>query len=134
MSIVYKDFYDYAVSEVVGSASDFALRNGISRSYYCVYHLALEYADSVAVPPVSDCKGPTHRKLSEYYEKSFNADIDTRLNLRKLGYSLKQLHDNRVMADYHLSESVTFAKAQEHLVRCGMRLKDFEVLLSAAAA
>ncbi|WP_145991809.1 hypothetical protein [Pseudomonas sp. FFUP_PS_473] len=134
MSINYKDFYDYAAAEVIDGSPEFSLRNGMSRSYYSVYHLALEYADSVAVPPVSDCKGPTHRKLSEYFEKSFNADMELRRTLRRLGYSLKQLHDNRVTADYHLDESVTFTKAKEHLLRCDLRLKDFQSLLSAAAA
>lgn len=134
MSINYKDFYNYASDAIVADAPEFSLRNGVSRGYYSVYHLALEYADTIAVPPVSDHKGPTHRKLSEFFENSFHPDISIRRTRRRLGYSLKQLHDSRVVADYHLDESVTLGKAQEHLTRCDLRLKDFQALLAAAAA
>lgn len=134
MSITYKEFCEFAEQAVTAGASEFAFRNAISRGYYGIYHLALSYADSISIPPVSDYAGPTHRKLSQFFEQSMNADMQMRRTLRKLGYSLKQLHDSRIDADYHLGETITFKTAQDHLARCALRLKDFNDLIEAKAA
>lgn len=134
MGITYREFYDQGVASIVPGASEFSLRNGVSRSYYGVYHLALAYADLVSVPPVSDCGGPTHRKLSKFFEGSLNADPELRRRLRRLGYCLKQLHDNRVLSDYHLDECISYSLARDHLASCDLRLKEFQELLSVAAA
>ncbi|MBZ3661950.1 hypothetical protein [Pseudomonas monteilii] len=134
MSISYKEFLEFAERVVKEADSEFSLRNGVSRGYYGVYHLALGYADSISLPPVSDYAGPTHRKLSQFFEQSMNADMQMRRTLRRLGYSLKQLHDSRVDADYHLNETVTLKTAQDHLTRCALRVKDFNELINAKAA
>ncbi|MDT9630961.1 hypothetical protein F6S08_06900 [Pseudomonas sp. JV449] len=134
MSVDYKEFIEFASSVLNDGSSEFDLRNSISRSYYATYHAALAYADVVSVPPVSDCSGPTHRKLSSFFEGSMNADHQLRLSLRKLGYSLKQLHANRVMADYKLEEMITLKVARDHLSRCEVRLQEVCVLSSALAA
>lgn len=134
MGIHYRQFFEYAAEAVKVEDCEFSWRNSMSRSYYAVYHAALTYADSVSVPPVSDFSGPTHRKLSLYFEGSMLADIDTRRNFRRLGYCLKQLHSGRVDADYELGIGIALSKAQDHVSRCGLRLQEFQELLSAQAA
>jgi len=134
MSVDYKDFIGFASAVLKDDSSEFDLRNSISRSYYATYHAALAYADVVSVPPVSDYSGPTHRKLSKFFEDSMNADLPMRIGLRKLGYSLKQLHTNRVMADYKIEEMITPKVARDHLSRCELRLQEICELSSALAA
>ena len=63
-----------------------------------------------------------------------HSDMSSRRNLRRLGYCLKQLHAGRVEADYELETGISLSKAQDHVSRCGMRLKEFDELLSAEAA
>lgn len=134
MSVDYKDFFDFASSTLRDESPEFELRNSISRAYYATYHSALAYADVVNVPPVSDYSGPTHRKLSKFFEDSMNADVQLRRNLKKLGYSLKQLHANRILADYKIAEMITPKVARDHLERCGMRLQELTELNSVLAA
>lgn len=134
MAVMYKDFMDYAAEAIKVTDCEFSRRNSMSRSYYSVYHAALTYADTVSLPPVSSYSGPTHRKLSKYFEDNMNSDKPFRLKLRRLGYQLKQLHQRRCDADYELDETITFQSAQDHLTRCQKRLEEFEELLSEAAA
>ncbi|GGU68422.1 hypothetical protein GCM10009504_26960 [Pseudomonas laurentiana] len=134
MTISYKDFLVYADGAIKIEDCEFSRRNSMSRSYYAVYHAALEYGDSVSVPPVSDFSGPTHRKLSKFFEDNMQADKPLRLKLRRLGYSLKQLHQGRCDADYEIDETISQLTARDHLARCESRLKEFEELLSSAAA
>ncbi len=37
---------------------------------------------------------------------------------RRLGYTLKQLHEQRVNADYRLHDTITREAAESHLTRC----------------
>ena len=134
MTTEYRDFHRYAVEAIKNEGCEFSLRNSMSRGYYAVYHIALTYADSISLPPVSDYAGPTHRKLSKFYEDSLNADLAERRNLRRLGYCLKQLHKGRCDADYELQETTHLLSAQAHLRSCGARLNEFEALINKKAA
>lgn len=134
MSTEYREFHRYASEAIKNEDCEFSLRNSMSRGYYAVYHVAKTYADSISVPPVSDCAGPTHRKLSKYFEESFNSDVAMRRNLRRLGYCLKQLHKGRCDADYELDDTIHLMSAQAHLRSCEARLSEFESLLSKEAA
>jgi hypothetical protein len=134
MAICYKDFMSYATSAIEAEGCEFSHRNSMSRSYYAVYHAALAYGDTVSVPPVSDFSGPTHRKLSKFFEDSMNADKQLRMRLRRLGYQLKQLHQGRCDADYDMAETITVLRARDHFARCQKRLEEFEELLSSVAA
>jgi uncharacterized protein (UPF0332 family) len=93
-----------------------ALRSSMSRSYYGLYHAALLFADSVSVPPVSATGGSVHSKLGAYYQS--NVDKAVRLQMRKVGYSLKALHELRCKADYHLSANVDQLEADTVYQRC----------------
>lgn len=134
MGIKYRDFFDYAAEAIKNEDCEFSLRNSMSRGYYSVYHLALIYADSVSVPPVSDYVGPTHRKLSKFFEDSLHADLSQRRNLRRLGYCLKQLHKGRCDADYELEREISLIVAQVHFQGCKSRFDDFEKLIGQEAA
>lgn len=134
MAIGYRDFMGYASEAINAEDCEFSRRNSMSRSYYAVYHAALAYGDSVSVPPVSDFSGPTHRKLSKFFEGNMHADKSLRLQLRRLGYQLKQLHQGRCDADYEIDETITILSARDHLARCQKRLEEFEELLSSLAA
>jgi hypothetical protein len=91
----------------------------MSRAYYGLYHAALAYADSVSVPPVSDMSGPTHEKLRVFYTSNLHPDTDARLLHRRVGYILKQVHDNRVLADYKVHLEINLVSANSQLERCG---------------
>ncbi len=134
MAIGYKDFMSYATEAINAPDCEFSHRNSMSRSYYAVYHAALAYGDSVSVPPVSDFSGPTHRKLSKFFEENLNADKPLRMQLRRLGYQLKQLHQGRCDADYDINQTISVLRARDHLARCEKRLEEFEELLSSLAA
>lgn len=134
MSIEYREFFNYAAAAVQKEDCEFSLRNSMSRGYYSVYHAALMYADSISVPPVSDCAGPTHRKLSKFFEDSLHADLAQRRNLRRLGYCLKQLHKGRCDADYVLAATIPLVDAKAHFISCESRLSEFDALLKQEAA
>ena len=115
-------------------SSEIKLRCAISRAYYGTYHLALSYADTIALPAISDCAGPTHRKLSAFFEGSMDKDRAVRLRLKKIGYVLKQLHESRVTADYRLDESVSQEDAESFMIRSSATRSEIEFLKSPAAA
>lgn len=135
MSLNYTDFMSQS-RDVLNNLTDgeISYRCAISRSYYGVYHAALDFADTVSVPPLSCVGGSSHRKLSSYFEGSFHEDKDLRLKYRKLGYCLKQLHDMRCRADYELDGPITRADAEIHIERCELRINEIESLSKAIAA
>ncbi|RIA22627.1 hypothetical protein DFO61_3317 [Ectopseudomonas oleovorans] len=116
------------------SVSEIKLRASVSRAYYGLYHAGLIYADSIHVPPVSDMSGPSHKKLSAFFENNFHKDQGIRRNHRRLGYVMKQLHEQRVTADYRLNAEVAREVAEAHLNRCMSMLDLIATLKSAEAA
>lgn len=135
MATDYTDFIKQACEIFSHPApTEISYRCAISRSYYGIYHSALSFADSISTPPVSDTGGPTHRKLSLYYEDSFHSDKALRLRFRKLGYCLKQLHDLRCKADYNLNDAITPADASAHIDRCKLRILEIDSLSRDIAA
>ncbi|UUJ42380.1 hypothetical protein L1A22_08805 [Pseudomonas extremaustralis] len=135
MTLNYTDFMSQS-RDILNHLTDgeISYRCAISRSYYGVYHAALNFADTVSVPPLSSMGGSSHRKLSSYFEGSFHEDKDLRLKYRKLGYSLKQLHDMRCRADYELGGPISRADAEIHIERCDLRISEIEGLSKAIAA
>src|SRR5450830_498825 len=106
MPISYEDFSKVAFGLLnENPQTEGALRSSVSRSYYGFYHVSLEYADSVSVPPVSDTSGPVHAKLGAYYQSQLHRDKTTCLNMKQIGWSLKALHELRCKADYRLDET-----------------------------
>lgn len=55
--------------------------------------------------------------------------------MKRIGYMLKQLHENRCQADYDLKATMTTMDADEHLQRCseGIQLVESAILKSAVA-
>lgn len=134
MAVDYSNFITEATEALESQeASEIKCRCSISRAYYGLYHLALEYADSVSVPPVSDCSGPVHKNLAAYYQGSYDSDEAIKMKHRRIGYILKQLHENRVKADYKIDKICDKVEAVSHLSRCNQVIQ-LVVELSAAKA
>lgn len=135
MPVSYEDISNVAfglLSSNPGTEAGF--RSSVSRSYYGFYHVSLEYADSVSVPPVSDVSGPVHATLGAYYHTHMHPDKQSRLNMKQIGYSLKQLHELRCRADYRLAETVTHSDAEAMYHRCASKIALVQQLMSAKAA
>lgn len=130
-SLFVEEAAEYLAAE---SDSEIKFRCSISRAYYGLYHAGLEYADTISVPPVSDTAGPSHRKLSAFFENNLESDKGLRLSHRRLGYVMKQLHEQRVNADYKLDQLVTREVAESHLVRCNSMIQLVDTLKAAKAA
>ncbi|MDT8895622.1 hypothetical protein RSO41_13270 [Halomonas sp. I1] len=86
------------------SSTEATLRTAASRSYYSLYHHALEFADNDSDVPISNLAGPTHRKLSEYFSSSVAHPDWRRKAMRRAGILLRKCHDSRCYADYSISE------------------------------
>lgn len=110
------------------------LRSSVSRSYYGLYHVSLEYADTISVPPVSAISGPVHATLGAYFQGHIHHDKQTRMNLRQIGWSLKSLHELRCKSDYHLDETVTHIDADAMHQRCASKIALIQQLMAAKAA
>ncbi|WP_116895164.1 hypothetical protein [Pseudomonas syringae] len=131
----YLDFLESAKQLVEAEgASEISYRNSTSRAYYGFYHIALQYADTVNLPPISDWTGGTHEKLSAFFEGNFNADSELRLKLRGIGYALKQNHRARCKADYKLHLEVTEESAKAQLLSCTQKSQVVSALAEALAA
>jgi hypothetical protein len=110
------------------------LRSSVSRAYYGLYHLSLEYADSIHVPPISDASGPVHATLGAYYQGHMHHDKQTRLNFKQIGWSLKGLHELRCKADYRLDETITHNDADAVYQRCASKIELVQQMMAAKAA
>lgn len=135
MAIVGSEFLDMARECLSsGSTSEVMCRVSVSRGYYGVYHVALAYADSISIPPVSATAGRTHEKLRLYYENFFGTDRSATLAHRHIGYRLKQLHDARVIADYKVDETVSYIMAEAQVESCTQLIERIDSLKATKAA
>lgn len=134
MSVSYRDFLDDAKDFLNSGVSEIRFRNSVSRAYYSLYHVALQHADEVKLPPVSSQTGPTHQNLRAYYMNGLYADKALQNKMKKVGYNLKVLHEARCKADYHLGATVTALDADAHLKRCELMIELVEELRAARAA
>lgn len=129
MSVSGNDFIIEAAAILEdASASEIKCRIAISRSYYGLYHAALAYADTISQPPVSSLAGPSHRKLSIFFEGNLNKDQSIRLKFRKVGYKLKQLHESRCKADYSINSDITYTDAISDHKACKSLVNDINEL------
>lgn len=134
MSVSYKDFLDDAKDFLINGTSEIRFRNSVSRAYYSLYHVSLLHADEVKLPPVSSQSGPTHQNLRAYYMDGLYPDKALQVKMKRVGYSLKALHENRCKADYKLDGTVTALDADAHLKRCESVIALVEELRAARAA
>ena len=135
MPVVFGDFSGEALELLKAPVpSEIKCRNSVSRAYYGLYHSALAYADSVALPPVSATCGRTHDKLRTFYFKDMSADIDVRLKRRRVGYLLKVLSEMRCKADYELDKTISHMEAEAHYDQCLTAIGVIKMLEAAKAA
>lgn len=134
MAITYQCILEEAERAASNSKSEAAQRTAICRSYYAFYHASLEYADKVAVPPVSDTDGPTHSKLRCYFMDSLHSDKATRMAYKRIGYTLKRIHSVRVRADYFLGDAITVEDAEATYSSCKSHIELVESLGESQAA
>lgn len=135
MPVSYEDISNVAftlLNAVPGTEAE--RRSAISRAYYGFYHVSLEYANTISVPPVSDVKGPVHATLGAYYQNHMHADKQVRMHLKQIGWSLKNLHELRCKSDYHLSATVTHIDAEAAYLRCVSKIALVQQLMSSKAA
>lgn len=134
MAVSYKDFLGDAKDFLSNGASEIRFRNSVSRAYYSLYHVSLQHADEVKLPPVSSQSGPTHQNLRAYYMDGLYSDKALQNKMKRVGYTLKVLHESRCKADYHLGATVTALDADAHLKRCESMISLVEELRAARAA
>lgn len=104
MSVTSLDFYNQASSIFESSTIDLkneeydeiALRCCVSRSYYSMYHAALEILKN-QVPNYSNVG--SHASLIGYLESGPKDEPYDARELKKLSYILKQARSQRVIAD-----------------------------------
>lgn len=134
MAVVYRDFLDEAKDLFNSPNSEIRVRNCITRGYYAVYHSALEHADSVHLPPVSSHTGPVHKNLRAFYIDNLYPDKALQSKMKRVGYALKVLHENRCQADYKLGVHVTPMDADAHIQRCEIAVDIVESIKASIAA
>ena len=110
MPVQGSDFLNFAINIHSTASTEIEFRNVMSRSYYTMYHSALEILDNA--PPSYVGQG-SHASLSTYLESN-DETYDSR-SLIALSYMLKQYKAKRCIADYVLSENVTKEQATESL-------------------
>lgn len=84
------------LAEDLGKKSDEAsLRSAISRAYYSIYHMALDFCETSMTPSFQRTRGRTdHFAIREHLKKHSDSKI------RLIEKSLFTLHTNRARADY----------------------------------
>lgn len=134
MAVVYKDFLGEAKAFLSGASAEIGFRCSMSRAYYSLYHAALQHGDEVKIPPVSSQSGPVHGNLRAFYIDGLYSDKALQSKMKRVGYSLKVLHEGRCKADYELDATVQAIDADVHLQRCEANIKLVEELRAARAA
>lgn len=134
MAVIYKDFLGEAKAMLSSASSEIGYRSSMSRAYYSLYHAAVTHADEVHIPPVSSLSGPTHKTLRAFYTDGLYSDKVLQNKMKRVGYSLKVLHEGRCKADYNLASHVQAIDADVHFQRCEANVKLVEELRAARAA
>ncbi|CAN7663501.1 hypothetical protein [Pseudomonas sp. LjRoot263] len=135
MGVVYRDFLSEAKDFLSASPSaEIRIRSCISRGYYALYHSAIAHADGVHLPPVSSLSGPTHKNLRAFYIDTLYPDKALQSKMKRVGYSLKVLHETRCKADYQLGSHLSSMDADVFLQRCEIAIELVEDLEASIAA
>lgn len=134
MSASTIDILQEAVRLCDDARSEVQCRNAVSRTYYGLYHTVLEFAENNYTPPPSAVGGSTHSKLSDMLADDYCKDPKRRLKIRKIGISLRNLHQRRCDADYHLHLSFTPDDVLAHKLACLDRVSEVGALTVAEPA
>lgn len=121
MTVSHDEFLSFAGNIMGGTGlSEIDHRNVVSRAYYGVYLSARHFQDKV--PYHADCdKQGSHGKVTKQIEKMIVGspyDRTLTMELKGIGYKLKQLCERRRKADYDLDETVTELEARTQLKEC----------------
>lgn len=95
--------------EDAGLAAEVQCRTAISRAYYAAYHDSKDWHGALPVPGrlTGTSSVGVHAELTQRLsspDASLAADQKTKS--RKRAYALRELHQQRVDADYDLAESI----------------------------
>lgn len=134
MSVNLNEIQQEAVRLCEEADTEIKYRNAISRVYYSLYHYAYDFAENNYTPPPSAIPGPSHAKLRELLSQDLGKDMDRRRMIRKLGISLRTLHERRCDADYQLNSGFCAEDVEDHKLRCLARIDDIQQLILAPAA
>ncbi|MBE4174494.1 HEPN domain-containing protein [Vibrio parahaemolyticus] len=130
MSIKPIDLLGFAKELFESSNDEVALRDCISKSYYCSYHIVKS-----AVPELPNYSGGVHQTLIDFL-KTPPPEIkcpDVIKLYRRLSYSLKAQKDMRVKADYFLSDKVDREQAK-NAIRAAERMLEICAQVNDSAA
>ncbi|WP_072571547.1 hypothetical protein [Enterobacter sp. SA187] len=121
MSIKGREFIEFA-GRCIEQGDEIGYRNAIGRAYYGAYHEVsgiLEKAIFVH----------THQSIRDYLLKESwlkgNEPFD-KMRLISLGSRLKQMHTNRISADYNLDENFSDVDAQAALIQAKKFIEDLD--------
>lgn len=116
MSVEYDSFLSSAKALMdIASPVEIDFRNCISRSYYCAYHTALEFAELKLEADLENVSGGAHIKLSDFLSRYICEDKDCQRDIRRIGIRLKAFHSQRVRSDYMLEDTIGPVDARAQL-------------------
>ena len=102
MSFNWNDYLDLAKSLQKATSNKIKIkeacyRTAVSRAYYAVYHIALDFAEENLgyLKFIGKNAGKNHRKLGIYYKKC------TENEYKNLGSILVRMHGYRINCDYY---------------------------------
>lgn len=121
MTVSNGDFLSFAEAVMKADGlTEIHHRNVVSRAYYGVYLSARHFQDKI--PYHADCdKLGTHGKVTKQIERMIVGSPygrDLTMEIKSIGYKLKQLCERRRKADYDLDETVIEEEAITQLNEC----------------
>lgn len=123
MPVECNDFLKMAKSSLEHDDDESGYRNSVSRSYYCMYHLASSLINKRNIPRYDGkkskyVKGGVHAKMIHYLTvDACNHEPYEASKLRKIGLMLKVNKRLRTVADYELDKTVTKLQAQDVMLQ-----------------
>jgi uncharacterized protein (UPF0332 family) len=123
MTVSFEDFLESAKVLLNNSDSkEIDFRNLISRSYYALFHLSREIAETLPLSTDEYEKQGSHKEIIVKFEKS-NDNY-----LKRLGREINRLKKSRERADYDANEDVTRLEAAKHFYDIKDLIKKLEHL------
>ena len=108
MSVSFNDFLNSADLLLKNKESkEIDFRNLISRSYYAMFHLSSEIAQTLQQPKENIPKG-SHEKIFHVFKSHEDKTLQRLADMMFTG------KEQRVIADYRINKTVTRQEAAEH--------------------
>jgi len=99
------------------AGTEVQFRNVIGRAYYACYHRATAFHLQLPSPGQATDKGGVHKQLSDALANPTVKDADLARKSKQLGYMCRDLHFQRVGADYSLEGQVCRQHAEQALAQ-----------------